>query len=129
DKQTQTARRALKPSIDSRLTKTVGPAARHRENGRLRRPHGGKATMPSTSESNKELVKRYTKHGFAEVLKGNVDAVHEYLHDHYVRHTGTQHDRGATTLDSVKEGLANAASAFSDARHRVDHVVADGDFV
>jgi predicted SnoaL-like aldol condensation-catalyzing enzyme len=85
--------------------------------------------MASTTEANRALVERYTEHGFKEVLKGNVDAVHEYLHDHYVRHTGNKHDRGAKDLQSVKAGLANIAGAFSDARHRVDHIVADGDLV
>jgi predicted ester cyclase len=85
--------------------------------------------MTSNAAANKALVKRYTDHGFKEVLSGNVDAIHEYLHDHYVRHTGTHEDRGAKDLDATKRGLANTAGAFSGARHRIDHIVAEGDFV
>jgi predicted ester cyclase len=85
--------------------------------------------MASTTEASKALVKRYTEHGFAEVLKGNVDAVHEYLHDHYVRHTGSKHDHEAKDLEAIKHGMANLAASFSGARHRVDAVIADGDTV
>jgi predicted SnoaL-like aldol condensation-catalyzing enzyme len=85
--------------------------------------------MPSITEANRALVKRYTEHGFAEVLKGNVDAVDEFFHDHYVRHTGTHESSQPGDLATIKKGLANTAGAFSGARHRIDHVIADGDLV
>ena len=85
--------------------------------------------MVSNTAASKAVVERYVRHGMAEVMKGNADAIHEYLHDHYIRHTGSQHDSEAKDLKGVKAGIANLTGAMSGMSHRIDHVVADGDMV
>jgi predicted ester cyclase len=83
----------------------------------------------STTTENKAFIKRYAEHGIVEVMKGNPDAIHEYMHDHYVRHTGTHQEHGATNLDGFKADVKDVMDGFPDMRFEVGSLVAEGDLV
>jgi predicted ester cyclase len=85
--------------------------------------------MASTAEANKALIKRYAEHGIPRLMKGDREAMHEFMHEHYVLHTPPHHDDDATDRAGATEGMAQASAALAGASFKIDTMIAEGDLV
>jgi hypothetical protein len=69
-----------------------------------------------SAEENKELGRRFIENGYQEVMRGNLDAVHEYFADNYHDHTSLHPEQSG--VGGVKELIADAGQASPDLRWR-----------
>ncbi len=78
-------------------------------------------------EDNKALVRRFIENGYQEVMRGNLDVVHQYFADHYQDHTPLHPEQPG--VHGVKELFADTGQATPDLRQEVVHIAAEGDIV
>ena len=80
-----------------------------------------------SEEDNKALVRRFIEQGYAELMRGNLDVVHQYYADNYQDHTPFHPEHAG--VHGVKEVIADLAQATPDLRWKVEHIAAEGDLV
>ena len=80
-----------------------------------------------SAEENKELGRRFIENGYQEVMRGNLDAVHEYFADNYHDHTSLHPEQSG--VGGVKELIADAGQAWPDLRLEVMDIAANEDVV
>jgi predicted SnoaL-like aldol condensation-catalyzing enzyme len=80
-------------------------------------------------EANKALAREYIEQGVARVIRGDQQAMHKYLHDHFVNHTPLTHDADAKGAGAMTEQYAQLGEAFPDVHGGPDFIFAEGDMV
>ena len=80
-----------------------------------------------SAEENKELGRRFIENGYQEVMRGNLDAVHEYFADNYHDHTSLHPEQSG--MGGVRELIADAGQAWPDLRLEVMDIAANEDVV
>jgi predicted SnoaL-like aldol condensation-catalyzing enzyme len=80
-----------------------------------------------SAEENKELGRRFIENGYQEVMRGNLDAVHQYFADNYHDHTSLHPEESG--VGGVKELIADAGQASPDLRLEVMDIAANEDVV
>jgi steroid delta-isomerase-like uncharacterized protein len=82
----------------------------------------------TTTEENKELVKRVLEEAFS---RGDVDVLEEVLADDFVAHAPSEPGHGAETQDRERlaEEIERNREAFPDMTFTVEEIVAEGDTV
>jgi predicted SnoaL-like aldol condensation-catalyzing enzyme len=80
-----------------------------------------------SEDANKALVRRFIEHGYQQVMRGDLDVVHQYYADNYVDHTSLHPEHSG--VHSVKELIADTGQATPDLTMKIMHIAADGDYV
>lgn len=82
----------------------------------------------TTTEKNKELVRRVLEEGFS---KGNVDVLEEVLAEDFVAHAPSEPGHGEESQDRERlaEEIERNREAFPDMTFMVEELVAEGDTV
>jgi predicted SnoaL-like aldol condensation-catalyzing enzyme len=78
-------------------------------------------------EENKALVRRYLESGRQEVMRGNLDMVHQYFADHYHDHSSLHPEHPG--VQGVKELMADWGQAIPDLRTEILDIAAEEDLV
>jgi predicted SnoaL-like aldol condensation-catalyzing enzyme len=78
-------------------------------------------------EENKALVQRYLESGRQEVMRGNLDVVHQYFADHYHDHSSLHPEHAGE--QGVKELMADWGQATPDLRTEIVDIAAEEDLV
>ena len=78
-------------------------------------------------EENKALVRRYLESGRQEVMRGNLDVVHQYFADHYHDHSSLHPEHPG--VQGVKELMADWGQAIPDLRTEILDIAAEEDLV
>ncbi len=85
--------------------------------------------MANDLQANKEVVRGYVEHAFAEAARGNPAVFDDYFAPHYINHTARHHAKNAQGLAGLKGYAQEVGRATQDFTVKADVLVAEGDMV